>query len=91
MPVAKPSTSAKNEERENAPLLLPLNSRNGGFAPVGNKFETCYDSKQDLSKWVRSQRRRIVRKVGSSRNFLTWLVHPLGGIGDAPFSDLPYD
>ena len=51
MPVAKPSTSVKNKERQENPLLIPLSARNGGFAPVGNTFEMCYDSKMDLSKW----------------------------------------
>lgn len=52
VPVRSPTTSAKNDkERENAPVLLPLSSRNGGFAPIGNRFEMCYDSKMDLSKF----------------------------------------
>jgi hypothetical protein len=49
--VVKSSTSEPKRSEDKVPLLLPLSSQIGGFAPVGNKFVMCYDRKDDFSKW----------------------------------------
>ena len=52
LPVRKsrpPSPDSK--KKDDLPLLVFLNSQDGGFAPVGNRFIMCYDSKFDFSAW----------------------------------------
>jgi hypothetical protein len=52
LPAVK-SDKPQPKKTEDAPLLLPLSSPTGGFAPVGNKFVMCYDNTHfEVSKWA---------------------------------------
>jgi len=45
------SLPATETAKDKTPLLLPLESRNGGFAPVGSKFVMCYHGSQVELNW----------------------------------------
>ncbi len=51
LPVSKSRRPHTKKAEGELPLLLPLSSRTGGFAPVGNKFVMCYDRRDDFSGW----------------------------------------
>lgn len=45
------SLPAKETAKDNIPLLIPLESKNGGFAPVGSKFVMCYHGSRVEPDW----------------------------------------
>jgi hypothetical protein len=46
LPATEPVT-----DKNKAPLAIPLESPNGGFAPVGSKFAMCYHGSSIEPQW----------------------------------------
>jgi hypothetical protein len=55
------------KEKDKTPLAIPLESKSGGFAPVGGKFVMCYHGSSMEPKWDPTQA-SIISATGWKQN-----------------------